>query len=35
MLVKLRDDGVIGDEVLRKIQKELDLEESRISEEAD
>jgi CPA1 family monovalent cation:H+ antiporter len=33
MLVKLRDDGVIGDEVMRRIQKELDLEESRLSGE--
>jgi Na+/H+ antiporter len=30
MLVKLRDDGVIGDDVLRAVQQELDLEESRI-----
>jgi CPA1 family monovalent cation:H+ antiporter len=30
MLVKLRDDGVIGDDVLRGIQQELDLEESRL-----
>jgi len=28
--VKLRDDGVIGDDVLRSIQQELDLEESRL-----
>jgi monovalent cation/hydrogen antiporter len=30
MLVKLRDDGLISDEVLRKLQHELDLEESRV-----
>jgi CPA1 family monovalent cation:H+ antiporter len=31
MLVKLRDDGVIGDEVLRRVQAELDHEESRLT----
>jgi Na+/H+ antiporter len=31
MLVRLRDDGTIGDEVLRRIQQELDLEESRLT----
>jgi len=30
MILKLRDDGVIGDEVLRRIQAELDHEESRL-----
>jgi CPA1 family monovalent cation:H+ antiporter len=30
MLVKLRDDGVIGDDILRLIQQELDLEESSL-----
>jgi CPA1 family monovalent cation:H+ antiporter len=29
MLVKLRDDGVIGDDILRRVERELDLEESR------
>ena len=32
MLVKLRDDGVIGDEVMRRVQEELDLEESKLGE---
>jgi CPA1 family monovalent cation:H+ antiporter len=32
MLNRLRDQGVIGDEVLRRIQEELDHEESRLSE---
>ena len=32
MLVRLRDQGVIGDEVLRKIQQELDLEASRLAD---
>jgi CPA1 family monovalent cation:H+ antiporter len=32
MVVRLRDQGVIGDEVLRRIQAELDHEESRLSE---
>ena len=32
MLVKLRDDGVVGDEVMRRVQEELDLEESRLGE---
>jgi CPA1 family monovalent cation:H+ antiporter len=30
MLVRLRDDGLIGDDVLRKIQNELDLQEARL-----
>ena len=30
MLVRLRDQGVIGDEALRAVQEELDLEESRL-----
>lgn len=30
MLVRLRNDGVIGEEVMKRVQKELDLEESRI-----
>lgn len=30
MMVKLRDDGVIGDEVMRQLQAELDLEEARL-----
>jgi CPA1 family monovalent cation:H+ antiporter len=30
MMVKLRDDGVIGDEVMRHLQSELDLEEARL-----
>jgi CPA1 family monovalent cation:H+ antiporter len=33
MLVKLRDDGVIGDDILRRIGNELDLEESRLDSE--
>ena len=33
MLVKLRDDGTIGDEILRRVQNALDLEESRLEEE--
>ena len=32
MLVRLRDDGVIGDEILRRVQHQLDLEESRLDE---
>jgi Na+/H+ antiporter len=32
MLVKLRDDGVIGDEVMRRVQEELDLEESKLGD---
>jgi CPA1 family monovalent cation:H+ antiporter len=32
MLVKLRDDGVIGDDVMRRIQEELDLEESKLGD---
>ena len=32
MIVRLRDQGVIGDEVLRRIQQELDHEESRLAE---
>jgi CPA1 family monovalent cation:H+ antiporter len=32
MLVRLRDQGVIGDEVLRRVQQELDLEASRFSD---
>jgi len=31
MLIRLRDEGRIGDEVLRRIQQELDLEESRLA----
>jgi Na+/H+ antiporter len=31
MVVKLRDDGVIGDEVMRRVQAELDLEEARLA----
>jgi hypothetical protein len=30
MLVKLRDDGVIGDDIHRQIERELDLEESTL-----
>jgi CPA1 family monovalent cation:H+ antiporter len=30
MMVKLRDDGVIGDEVMRQLQAELDMEEARL-----
>src|SRR5207248_10719989 len=30
MLLKLRDDGVIGDDILRRIQQELDLEETTL-----
>jgi CPA1 family monovalent cation:H+ antiporter len=33
MLVKLRDDGVIGDDILRRVERELDLEESRLVSE--
>jgi CPA1 family monovalent cation:H+ antiporter len=33
MVIKLRDDGVIGDEVLRRVQAELDLEGARLSGE--
>ena len=33
MLVKLRDDGVIGDDILRRVERELDLEESRLESE--
>ncbi|HEY7091257.1 MAG TPA: Na+/H+ antiporter [Tepidisphaeraceae bacterium] len=33
MLVKLRDDGTISDEILRRVQRALDLEESRLDEE--
>ena len=33
MLVKLRDDGLINDEILRKVQVELDLEESKLTRE--
>lgn len=32
MVIKLRDDAVISDEVLRRIQSELDLEEARVGE---
>jgi CPA1 family monovalent cation:H+ antiporter len=32
MLVKLRDDDVIGDDVLRRVQADLDLEEARLAE---
>jgi monovalent cation/hydrogen antiporter len=32
MLLKLRDDGVIGDEVMRRVQEELDLEESKLGD---
>jgi CPA1 family monovalent cation:H+ antiporter len=32
MIIRLRDQGVIGDEVLRRIQSELDHEESRLAE---
>jgi CPA1 family monovalent cation:H+ antiporter len=32
MIVRLRDQGVIGDEVLRRIQEELDHEETRLAE---
>jgi CPA1 family monovalent cation:H+ antiporter len=35
MLVRLRDDGVIGDEVLRKVQQDLDLEESKLEEDGE
>jgi CPA1 family monovalent cation:H+ antiporter len=31
MLVKLRDDGVIGDDILRRVEHELDLEESQLA----
>jgi len=34
MLVKLRDDDVIGDDVLRRVQADLDLEEARLAETA-
>ena len=30
MLLRLRDDGVIGDEILRRVQHALDLEESQL-----
>lgn len=33
MVVKLRDDGVIGDEVMRRVQAELDLEGARLTSE--
>ena len=33
MLLRLRDDGVIGDEILRRVQHALDLEESRLDDE--
>ena len=33
MVIRLRDKGVIGDEVLRRIQSELDHEESRLDSE--
>jgi CPA1 family monovalent cation:H+ antiporter len=33
MVVKLRDDGVIGDEAMRRVQAELDLEGARLSSE--
>ncbi|HEX8915310.1 MAG TPA: Na+/H+ antiporter [Humisphaera sp.] len=33
MLVRLRDDGAIGDDVLRKLQTELDLQEARIGDD--
>ena len=32
MIVKLRDDGVIGDDILRRLQEELDLEEAKLTE---
>jgi CPA1 family monovalent cation:H+ antiporter len=32
MLLRLRDDGVIGDEILRRVQHAMDLEESRLDE---
>lgn len=32
MLIKLRDDDVIGDDVLRRVQADLDLEEARLAE---
>jgi monovalent cation/hydrogen antiporter len=32
MLIRLRDQGVVGDDVLRRVQEELDLEESRLGE---
>jgi CPA1 family monovalent cation:H+ antiporter len=32
MLVKLRDNGVIGDDVMRRVQEELDLEESKLGD---
>lgn len=32
MLLRLRDDGVIGDEILRRVQHALDLEESRLDD---
>jgi CPA1 family monovalent cation:H+ antiporter len=33
MVIKLRDDGVIGDEVMRRVQAELDLEGARLASE--
>ena len=33
MLLRLRDDGVIGDEILRRVQHALDLEESRLDDQ--
>jgi hypothetical protein len=33
MVIKLRDDGVIGDEVMRRVQAELDLEGTRLASE--
>lgn len=33
MLLKLRDNGTIGDDILRRVQRSLDLEESRLDEE--
>jgi hypothetical protein len=35
MLVRLRDDGAISDDVLRRIQQELDYEESRLATNGD
>ena len=32
MLIRLRDQGVLGDDVLRRVQEELDLEESRLGD---
>jgi hypothetical protein len=32
MLVRLRDEDVIGDDVLRRVQADLDLEEARLAE---